>query len=103
MSSAFGIIYVIANIAALIIAVMWGKRRMNDLNRSGWWMLLLFVPLVNLIFMIYPLAFGGTDGSNNYGPAPVKNTIGVIILGSVIPVIFILGIVAAVAVPMLAG
>ena len=103
MNSAFGIIYVIANIAALIIAVMWGKRRMNDLNRSGWWMLLLFVPLVNLIFMIYPLAFGGTDGSNNYGPAPVKNTIGVIILGSVIPVIFILGIVAAVAVPMLAG
>ena len=61
--SSFGIIYIIANIAGLIIAILWGKRRLNDLNRSGWWILLLLVPLVNLIFIIYVIAFGGTNGS----------------------------------------
>lgn len=99
--SSFNIIYILANIAGLIIAILWGKRRLNDLNRSGWWILLLLVPLVNLIFIIYLLAFGGTNGSNNYGPVPVANTMGVIILGSLIPAIFVLGIVAAVVIPIL--
>ena len=99
--SSFGIIYIIANIPGLIIAILWGKRRLNDLNRSGWWILLFLVPLVNLLFIIYLIAFGGTNGSNNYGPAPVANTMGVIILGSLIPAIFVLGIVAAVGVPIL--
>ncbi|MCP4874822.1 MAG: DUF805 domain-containing protein [Gammaproteobacteria bacterium] len=103
MSSTFGIVYVIANIVGLIIAIIWGKRRLNDLNRSGWWILLLLVPLVNFFIIIYLIAFGGSEEPNNYGPPPVANSMGVIILGSLIPVIFILGILAAILVPMIAG
>lgn len=43
-------------------------RRLHDLDRSGWWMLLFFVPLINLFVWIYILLFPGTRGSNQYGP-----------------------------------
>ncbi len=104
--SAFGIIYVVANIVGFVIAIMWGKRRLNDLNRTGWLMFLLIVPLVNLIFIIYLICFRGSEGPNNHGPSPVANTIGVKILGSLLIIMFalgIIGIVAAIIIPMVAG
>ena len=42
-------------------------RRLHDINKSGWLMLLLIIPLVNLIFMIYLLLARGTDGANRFG------------------------------------
>jgi uncharacterized membrane protein YhaH (DUF805 family) len=90
-------------IATFVISIMFAKRRLNDLNRSGWWFLLFLIPLVNLVLAIYILFFPGTDGDNNFGPAPVANSTGVLILGWMFPLLMILGIVAAVAIPMLAG
>jgi uncharacterized membrane protein YhaH (DUF805 family) len=90
-------------IATFVISIMFAKRRLNDLNRSGWWFLLFLIPLVNLVLAIYILFFPGTDDDNNFGPAPVANSTGVLILGWMFPVLMILGIVAAVAIPMLAG
>lgn len=90
-------------IATIVFSVMFGKRRLNDLNRSGWWILLFIVPIVNLLLAIYLIFFPGTDGSNNFGAAPEANSVGVLILGWSMPVLFILGIAAAVVVPMLAG
>ena len=90
-----GIFYVLT----IVISVMFAKRRLNDLNRSGWWFLLFIIPIVNLLLAIYLIFFPGTNGSNNFGPAPEANSVGVLILGWLMPVIFILGIVAAIAVP----
>ena len=90
-------------IATIVVAVMFGKRRLNDLNRSGWWMLLLIVPLANLLLAIYMLFFPGTDGENNWGPAPIANSLGVKILAWMLPVVMLLGIVAAIVIPQFAG
>ncbi|MDH3387372.1 MAG: DUF805 domain-containing protein [Gammaproteobacteria bacterium] len=90
-----GLIY----IAVIVLSVAFAKRRFNDLNRSGWWLLLFLIPVVNLIVSIYLVFFPGTEGPNNFGPAPAANSIGVLIVGWIIPVLFILGIVAAVAIP----
>jgi uncharacterized membrane protein YhaH (DUF805 family) len=90
-------------IATFVISIMFAKRRLNDLNRSGWWFLLFLIPLVNLLFAIYVLFFPGTDGDNNFGPAPMENSTGVLILAWIFPVIMILGIVAAVVIPQFAG
>jgi uncharacterized membrane protein YhaH (DUF805 family) len=87
-------------IATFVVSIMFGKRRLNDLNRSGWWFLLFIIPLVNLALIIYLLFFPGTDGPNNHGAPAVENSTGVLILAWMLPVIMILGIVAAVAVPM---
>ena len=94
-----GLFYVVT----IVVSIMFGKRRLNDLNRSGWWFLLFIIPLVNLALAIYMLFFPGTTGSNNYGSPAVANTTGVLILAWMLPVIAILGIVAAVAIPMFAG
>lgn len=52
--------------------IMMGVRRLHDLDLSGWWMLLLFVPLVNILFYIYILFFKGTEGPNQYGEDPLQ-------------------------------
>ena len=90
-------------IVTIVVSVMFAKRRLNDLNRSGWWFLLFIIPIVNLVLAIYLIFFPGTDGSNNFGPPPVANSIGVLILGWMFPALMVLGIVAAIAIPMMAG
>lgn len=96
---AMGIIY----IAMLVAGVAFAKRRLNDLNRSGWWMLLSIVPFVNLIFTIYVIFFPGTESDNDFGAAPAANSLGVQILGWMMPVLFVLGITAAVVMPQFAA
>ena len=94
-----GLVIIIFYIATIVITVMYGKRRLNDLNRSGWFVLLFIIPIVNLLLVIYLILFSGTDGDNKYGPMPVANTLGVKILGLMFPVLMVLGIGAAVLIP----
>lgn len=90
-------------IATIAISIMFAKRRFNDLNRSGWWFLLFLIPIVNLLMAIYLVFFPGSDSANNFGPPPMANSIGVLILGWMIPVIFIVGIGAAILLPQFAA
>lgn len=46
-------------------------RRCHDLNKSGWWAALAFVPTINVLFTLYILFVKGTDGSNDYGSNPL--------------------------------
>ena len=93
----------VLSIAMLVAGVAFAKRRLNDLNRSGWWILLSIVPFVNLLFTIYVIFFPGTDSDNDFGAAPAANSLGVQILGWLMPAVFVLGIAAAVVIPLLAG
>ena len=102
-SSLSVILYIALNVVALVVSVIYARRRLNDLNRSGWWFLLFIVPIVNLLFWIYLVFFPGTEGSNNFGPAPGPNSLGVQILGWSLPVLFVLGILAAITLPAMQG
>jgi uncharacterized membrane protein YhaH (DUF805 family) len=86
-------------IPVLAIAFIMAKRRLNDLNQSGWLSLLLIVPLVNFFFGLFMLIAPGTRGSNNYGPAPTPNPVSVVLAACIVPLVFVLGIVAAIAIP----
>ena len=44
-------------------------RRLHDLNASGWWLLITFIPF-GQILMIGFIFFKGTDGPNKYGDPP---------------------------------
>ncbi len=90
-------------IAIFAISIMFAKRRLNDLNRSGWWFLVFLIPIVNLLMTIYILFFPGSDGDNKFGPAPTSNSVGVLILGWMMPVFFIVGIGAAILLPQFAA
>ena len=85
-------------IPLIIISVVFMKRRLNDLDKSGWWQLLYLVPIVNILFALYLLFWPGTKGSNNYGLQPAKNSLLLVMGGIVLPV-FLVGILAAIAIP----
>ena len=41
-------------------------KRLHDINLNGWWVLLVFVPIINLIAGIWVLIKRGTKGANKY-------------------------------------
>jgi uncharacterized membrane protein YhaH (DUF805 family) len=43
-------------------------RRLHDLDRTGWWFLLSFVPIVGWIILIVWYCTEGTRGTNRFGP-----------------------------------
>jgi Predicted membrane protein len=57
------------NLAVLIPNLAVGVRRLHDTGRSGWWLLLVLVPIIGAIVLI---VFWCTDseGDNRYGPNP---------------------------------
>lgn len=44
-------------------------RRLHDMDRSGWWILMGFIPLAHIVVLIF-LASKGTKGPNQFGEAP---------------------------------
>jgi len=59
-------------IAAGVGNIMLMIRRLHDLNKSGYFVLLAFVPVVGLIFSIYLFCAVGTGGWNKYGADPLQ-------------------------------
>lgn len=47
-------------------------RRLHDLNRSGWWFLIILIPYVNFLLLIAALFIKGTKGPNKYGLDPLQ-------------------------------
>ncbi len=52
-------------------SIMIGIRRLHDLDKSGWFMLVILIPFVNIIFGLYLLLAQGTVGYNRYGADPL--------------------------------
>ena len=44
-------------------------RRLHDVGKSGWWLLMVLIPLVGLIFMLV-IACTATKGANQWGSGP---------------------------------
>jgi uncharacterized membrane protein YhaH (DUF805 family) len=59
-----GTIFILATILPTVSVAV---RRLHDLDRSGWWVLLDLVPLVGWIILIIWLCTKGTDGPNRFG------------------------------------
>ena len=96
-------ILVAAYIALVVVSFIIIIQRLHDLEKSGWMSLLFFVPLVNIFIAFYVLFWSGTPGSNNYGPRPPPNKLWHWLVGLTIPIIFIVGILAAIALPAYQG
>lgn len=84
----------------LVFSFVLAKRRFNDVNRSGWFSLLLWVPLLNFIVSLYLIFARGDDGGNDFGPPPAPNSTAIKVLGLVLPVLVVVfGILAAISIP----
>jgi uncharacterized membrane protein YhaH (DUF805 family) len=45
-------------------------RRLHDIGKSGWWVLLILIPIVGIIVLLAWACMDGQQGSNQYGPNP---------------------------------
>lgn len=61
----------IGGIVTLLPNISISVRRLHDIGRSGWWLLLIFVPLIGMIVLLIWFATRGNAGPNRYGPDPL--------------------------------
>jgi len=45
-------------------------RRLHDTNRSGWWVLISFLPLIGVLVLLFFSLQEGQPGENQYGFSP---------------------------------
>jgi len=55
-------------LATLLPGLAISVRRLHDTDRSGWWVLLSFIPLIGTIVLIVWWVQQGTPGPNRFGP-----------------------------------
>ena len=68
-SIVFSIIGAIYGLAVLCPTLAVGVRRLHDVGRSGWWLLIGLIPLVGAIVLIVFCASPSQPGPNQYGSA----------------------------------
>ena len=56
----------------LIPAISAGVRRLHDTNRSGFFLLISFIPIIGSLVLLFFLIPEGTKGKNRFGPDPLK-------------------------------
>ena len=76
-SPALGVIlYSIVFLGTLLPHLAISIRRLHDVNRTGWWYLVGFVPLLGAIVLLVLFCTDGTRGPNRFGADP-KATVSV--------------------------
>ena len=58
----------VVSLALLLPGLAVSVRRLHDIDRSGWWVLIAFIPIIGLIVLIYWYVQPGTAGENRFGP-----------------------------------
>ncbi|WP_317191205.1 DUF805 domain-containing protein [Hymenobacter sp. BT523] len=66
----YGYIYVLFSLAMLLPGLSLAVRRLHDVNKSGLFLLIAFIPLVGAIWLLVLMCTEGTPGDNQYGPNP---------------------------------
>ncbi len=65
-----GILGTIYGLAVLIPSLAVSVRRLHDTDRSGWWLLLLFIPFIGALVILIFMVLDSTPGDNRFGPNP---------------------------------
>jgi len=64
------ILSLIFGLAILIPGLAVGIRRMHDIGKSGWWLLINLIPLAGTIWFIVLAAKDSEPGGNKWGACP---------------------------------
>lgn len=66
--SGIGILGLLWSLAVLIPGISLGFRRLHDVDKTAWWMLIALIPIVGAIVLIFFTVQEGTPGTNKFGP-----------------------------------
>lgn len=65
-----GLFNTLYSLAVLLPGIAVGVRRLHDTDRSGWWLLVFFLPVLGLLLLLAWFARPGTQGPNRFGADP---------------------------------
>ncbi len=63
----------IFSLATLLPSLAVAVRRLHDIDRTGWWILIAFT-VIGIILLIVWFCQRGTAGPNRFGPDPLQRT-----------------------------
>jgi uncharacterized membrane protein YhaH (DUF805 family) len=62
------------SLAVLLPTIAVGVRRLHDIDRTGWWYLLILIPVLGALVLLFFFVQRGTVGANRFGPDPLETT-----------------------------
>ncbi len=65
-----GIIYAVYALGVILPSLAVTVRRLHDMGKSGWMLLIGLIPFVGLIILLVFYFTDGEPGANQYGPSP---------------------------------
>jgi len=68
-----GILSLIFSLAVLVPGLAVSVRRLHDIGRSGWWLLIVLVPVIGFLVLLWWAIQPGEEGPNRYGPPTSGN------------------------------
>jgi uncharacterized membrane protein YhaH (DUF805 family) len=66
----FGLITILFLLAVFLPNLAVGVRRLHDLDKSGWMILIGLIPLFGALYLLFLFTQPGTVGPNRFGPDP---------------------------------
>lgn len=68
----FGLLYLVFILGTIIPVISINVRRLHDIGKSGWWYLIILIPIVGGILLLV-FACIESEQDNKYGPNPRKH------------------------------
>ena len=68
-----GFLSIIYSLISFIPSISITTRRLHDIGKSGWWQLIMLIPLLGILIVFYWMAKEGMHEDNQYGPNPYTN------------------------------
>lgn len=65
-----GLVYALYVLMVLLPGLAVSVRRLHDVGKSGWMLLVYFIPIIGLIWLFFLSIQDGQPGVNVYGPNP---------------------------------
>lgn len=75
MATGIGVLGSIFILVCLIPTLAVTVRRLHDTDRSGWWALLMLIPLIGNIVLLIWFCARGTAGDNRFGGDPLDGLV----------------------------
>ena len=70
ISLGYGYIYTLYGLVVLIPGLAVMVRRLHDIGKSGWFFLIVLIPLAGAIWLLVLLCTDSKPGTNKWGPNP---------------------------------
>ena len=71
----YGVFYFLYVLAVLIPGLAVSVRRLHDIGKSGWMILIALIPLIGTIWLLVLMVTDSKPGENQYGPSPKEVTV----------------------------